>query len=427
MNKRLIVIVGLIALSFVALFVAFTTLQPTPPRKIVMSTGPIGSAYALYAEQYREILALDGIELELQSSDGTIENFNRLNDPEDEISVAFVTLGIKATESAKDLESLGTVFFEPIWFFFRNPEISRANIQIALGKRLSIGLPGSVTNFAARRLLALNGIDTDIIEMLSLEPHDAAARLKAGTVDSAVFVNAAGTPLIEDLLATEGITLANFERADAYVARFPPLSKLKVPAGLGDLARNLPPNDVNIVSFSAMLGIRSDLHPAIQTLLLDAAMQVHAVPDIFHADGSFPSPRVYNIPLSSNAANYYQSGKPFLHRYLPFWLAVLVMQILVAALPLIGVIYPAVRSLPALFDWAMRRRIFNIYGQLRAVEGQLSMGSTDVSQTELLEELDQIEQKVLKLRLPVTFSHLVFNLRSHVGVVRARIVASSHA
>jgi TRAP-type uncharacterized transport system substrate-binding protein len=427
MNKRLIVTVGLLALTFVALFVAFTTLQPTPPRKIVMSTGPAGSAYAQYAEQYREILAQDGIELELQDSDGTIENFNRLNDPDDEISVAFVTLGIKATENAKDLESLGTVFFEPIWFFFRNPDLSRANLQIALGERLSIGLPGSVTNFAARRLLELNGIDTDIIEMLNLEPHEAAARLKAGTVDSAVFVNAASMPLIKDLLATEGITLGNFERADAYVALFPPLSKLKVPTGLGDLAKNLPPNDVNIVSFSAMLGIRSDLHPAIQTLLLDAAMQVHAVPDIFHADGSFPSPHVFSIPLSSNAANYYQSGKPFLHRYLPFWLAVLVMQILVAALPLIGVIYPAVRSLPALFDWAMRRRIFNIYGQLRAVEGQLSMGTTDVSQTELLEELDQIEQKVLKLRLPVTFSHLVFNLRSHVGVVRARIMASPRA
>ena len=210
MNRRLIVVVTLIALTVAALFITFATLKPTPPRMIVMSTGPAGSAYAIYAEQYKTILAEDGIELELRPSEGVLENLNRLNDPDGDVSIAFATLGIKVTEDAKDLESLGTVFFEPIWFFFRNPEISRANIQAALGDRLSIGLPGSVTNIAARRLLDLNGIDTDIIELLNLEPHDAVERLKAGTVDSAVFVNAASTPLITDLLATEGITLANF-------------------------------------------------------------------------------------------------------------------------------------------------------------------------------------------------------------------------
>ena len=65
MNRRVLVVVIMIALTFGALFVAFSTLKPTPPRKIIMSTGPSGGAYAIFAEQYREHLASNGIELEL--------------------------------------------------------------------------------------------------------------------------------------------------------------------------------------------------------------------------------------------------------------------------------------------------------------------------------------------------------------------------
>ena len=422
MNRKVFVIVAMIALTFVALFVAFATLQPTPPNKIVMSTGPAGGAYALFAEQYRDYLAKDGIELELRRSDGTFENLERLKDAESGVSVSFVTLGIPATADAVGLESLGAVFFEPIWVFLRSSESVLADPKLAFGERLSIGPPASSANFAARRLLELNGIDTGNFQLLSLEPGDAAAQLKAGTIDSVFFNTAASAPIIKDLLATEGLRLLNFDRADAYMAMFPPLSKLRVPRGLGNLAKDLPPNDVDILSFSAILAIRGDLHPAIQTLLLDAAVQIHAVPDIFHADGSFPAPRTFNIPLSSNAASYYQSGRPFLHRYLPFWLAVLVMQILVAALPLIGVIYPMARALPSVFDWAMRRRIFKIYGELRAVEYRINSQNDDPIKSELLAELDKIEQKVHRLKLPLNFSSLTFNLRNHINVVRARLV-----
>lgn len=425
MNRRLIALLALIVLAIVGLYFAFAAFNPTPPKTVVMSTGPAGSANALFAEQYREYLAANGIELELRESDGTIENLERLQDPDGDVGVSFVTMGISVTRDTVGVESLGTVYFQPIWFFFRAPEVTKSNIQEALGRRLAIGLPGSTTNLAARRILELNGIDVSQIEMLNIEPNEAAKRIKAGTVDSAVFVTAASTPMIRDLLATEGVTLANFERADAYIALFPPLSKLRVPAGLGDLARNLPPRDTNIVSFSSILAIRTDLHPAIQTLLLDAATQIHAVPDIFHTSGRFPAPRVFNIPLSSNATNYYQSGKPFLHRYLPFWLAVLVMQILVAALPLLGVIYPVAKSLPALFDWAMQRRVLNIYVQLRAVESRINAESSNISQAELLQDLAQIERNVQQLRVPVTLAHRVFGLRAHVEVVRARILSAS--
>ncbi len=97
------------------------------------------------------------------------------------------------------------------------------------------------------------------------------------------------------------------------------------------------------------------------------------------------------------------------------------MQLLVAALPLIGVVYPAVRAVPAVFDWAMRRRIFRIYGELRALESRLNIEDVDLDRAQLLKDLGRLEKSVQRLNMPLTFSHLVYNLRTHINVVRSRL------
>lgn len=206
---------------------------------------------------------------------------------------------------------------------------------------------------------------------------EAAEKLKAGEIDAVFMVTYSTTAVVKDLLATQNATLVSFTRANAYAALFPQIKKLSVPAGVGSLAKNLPPEDVNILAFTTILAVREGLHPGIQSLLLDAATQIHSVPDLFHAEGSFPSTKVFHIPLSSSASRYFTSRKPFLQRFLPFWLSVLVMQILVAALPLIGVIYPALKIFPTVYNWAMRRRIFRLYGELRRLETELVNNAID--------------------------------------------------
>ncbi len=409
----LVAIAGLIA--------AFTILNPTPPRTVVMSTGPGGSAYAVYAEQYREHFAANGITLELRSSGGAHENLQRLTDPDDDAAVAFITMGSLGLAAEDELYSLGAMFFEPLWVFASDDEIANRNLASASEKKISIGMPGSRSNFAARQLFGLLGFAAGDIPFLELDPQDSVSQLKDGSIDAVIMVTNAATPLLKDLLASEDVTLVDFVRADAYAALYPQLKKLLVPAGVGSLARGLPPNDVNILAFTAILAVRKDTHPAIQTLLLDAASHIHAAPDLFHADGRFPSTDTFLIPLSPDASRYYTSGRPFLQRFLPFWLAILVMQILVAALPLLGLIYPALKFMPSAFEWAMRRRIFLLYGELRVLESELPGNIANDSVGEFVENLDALESKVRNLKVPLTFSNLVFALRSHVNVVRARI------
>jgi TRAP-type uncharacterized transport system substrate-binding protein len=420
-SPRFLFAIIIVSIAITGLVIAFELLNPTPPRTVVMSTGPEGSAYAEFAGQYREYLANNGINLELRSSGGAVENLDRLIDPNEDVDIAFITMGSRRTANSLQIRSLGAIFFEPLWVFAVDPDIARGRLGSIQGKRLAIGPEGSRSNSTARGLLRLLGVDLGLPHFLTLDPADAVSEIKAGTIDAVFMVTHSITPVVKALLASQNVTLVNFKRASAYAALYPQLKKLTVPAGVGDLANNLPPEDVNLLATTTILAVRDDLHPAIQSLFLNAASQIHAEPDLFHADGSFPSEQTFRVPLSSSASRYYKSGQPFLHRFLPFWLAVLVMQLLVAALPLIGIVYPALKLIPSAFGWLMRRRIYRLYGELRRLEARLGKGAIAEDRGEFVEKLDDLDRRIRNLKVPVAYSNLVFALRMHVDVVRARL------
>jgi hypothetical protein len=208
---------------------------------------------------------------------------------------------------------------------------------------------------------------------------------------------------------------------DAYVALYPFLSKLVLPAGVGDLAANRPPKDVFLLAPKASLAVRHDLHPAIQYLLLDAASQIHSGPGIFQKAGQFPAPESMDLPLSENARQFYKSGRPFFQRYLPFWLAVLAGQLLVLLIPVVGVLYPTLRLLPSLYGWAMRRRIFRLYGELKFLETELNRRAASDDVHDLSARLDKLEERANHFRMPTAFTHMLYTLRLHISLVRDRL------
>lgn len=423
-NRSLLIAIGLGLLLVLIVTLVLTVFRPAPPRKVVMSTGPEGSAYAQFAERYRDILARDSIDLELRASGGAHENLTRLQDPKSAISIGLVSGGMTSPEQSPGLVSLGTLFYEPLWVFHRlSGQQGAAAIAGLKGRRWSIGPPGSRTRSAATVLLQLLGLGRDYAEFLELPPLEAGERLLAGDIEAMMLVTSADTPLVRRLLAAPDIELMHFRRADAYKSLYPFLTKLIVPEGVGNLALNRPPQDVSLVGFQASLAVRQDLHPAIQMLLLDAAFEVHGGAGMFHKAGRFPAAEAGDLPISRTAAQYYRSGQPFLQRYLPFWLAVFVAQLLVAAIPVIGILYPALRLLPTAYGWTMRRRIYRLYGELKFLERQLD-DSIDASRVdELKSQLDRMENRIVHLRVPTTFSNLLYTLRQHLALVRARLDA----
>lgn len=426
-SRSWVYVVGVVALLAAAVAGAFALLEPTPPRSVVISTGPPGSTYHALAERYRDRLAQDRVELILRESGGASENLERLNDPESGVDIGFVSMGLARPENSPDVRSLGALFYEPVWVFYTTPVLEEVPPSQLSGMRISVGVPGSLAHFVSLRLLELLEVSLSENEVLELEPADAAERLRSGGVDVAFFAAAAGTPVIEELLASDVVQLAHFPQADAYIARYPGLTKLTVPAGVGSFARRLPAEDKDILSFTGSLMVRSSLHPAIQSLLLDAASEIHGSPDMFHTLGPFPRSESLLIPLSDSADQFYRSGRPFLQRYLPFWMAVLVMQLVAILLPLIAIAYPVLRILPSAFGWAMRHRITRLYGELRLIEVAAAAADDTAARDTLSGQLDALERKVGRLRLPESFAPLLYTLRLHINVVRGRYLASPTA
>ena len=410
----------LIPIAAAAIWWALAVLRPLPPRMVVMATGPPGGAYAELGTRYREILAREGFELRLLPTAGALENLTRLRDPRSGVSVGFVQAGSTSADESPDLTSLGTICYEPLWFFFRGIREIRAQADLR-GKRISIGPEGSGTRALMLNILALNGIGEGDAKLLPLVPEQAKEKLLQGKIDAAAMVGSWESPVVRQLLTDQNLNLINFPRADAYVAMYPYLNKVLVPIGVGDLAKNLPPRNVTLLAPKASLVIRQDMHPALQYLFLEAALQVHSGPGFFHKAGQFPAAEAIDLPLSEDARHFYKSGPPFLQRYLPFLLAVLVERLLILLIPLVGVVYPLVRYLPMIYQGVMRRRIFRLYGELKLLEIQLVKARAGQDIDDLLSRLDHLETRVNHLRLPVIFMPMLYSLRSHVQMARQRL------
>ncbi|HKQ24877.1 MAG TPA: TAXI family TRAP transporter solute-binding subunit [Burkholderiales bacterium] len=412
------------AISVFAFVVAFAALlavlSPAPPRTVMMATGAPGSAYAEFGERYRALLARHGVTLELVATNGAVDNVRALGDASSGVSVAFVQGGIAHAEKAPELVSLGTVFYEPVWFFVRG-DLPLASRHMLAGRRVSIGPEGSGTHQLASDLITAVGLDVTGTQMLDLTAQNTGEALLRGEIDMAVMVAPWEYTVVRQLLASERINAISFRRADAHIALRPYLNKLVVPQGVADLAKDRPPTDVVLVAPKCSLVVRNDLHPAIQYLLLDAAMQLHSKPGIFQKAGQFPAAEPIDLPLSEQAQRFYQTGPPFLQRYLPFWLAVFVARLLLLLIPILGVAYPTVRLLQAIYGWGMRRRIFNLYGELKFLEADLEARAPGAPAEDLQASLEKLEFRANHMRVPVGFAHMLYTLRTHIGLVRARL------
>jgi TRAP transporter TAXI family solute receptor len=404
----------------IGFFIAYQFVAPAPPKTIVITTGGEAGAYYQYARRYAAILARDGITLEVRTSAGSLQNLERLTSGE--VQVGFVQGGVvvpkdeQAGETDSGLMSLGSMFYEPLWVFHRGAA-PLTRLTDLRGKRIAIGQEGSGVRQLAQQLLAVNDIPLGEL-VLPLAGLTAAEELQQGRID-AVFVVAGETaPVVQVLVRSPGIRLMSFDLTDAYQRRFPFLTKLTVPHGVIDLVRDLPPDNIRLLAPTANLVVRDDLHPALQTLLLQAAREVHGRSGFFQDAGEFPSYKDHMLPLSPEAARFYKSGPPFLQRYLPFWLAVLVDRLIVLLIPVFALLIPLLKIAPALYTWRVRAKVFRCYGELKYLEEDLRLRFDPARLAEYRARLDALDDEARGLRVPLGFTDLVYTLREHVNLVR---------
>jgi uncharacterized protein len=407
---------ALIAAGFV---VAYQFVEPAPPDSITIASGGPKGAYFRYAGAYREILARQGVTLKVLETAGSVDNVSRLVDPDQSVDLAFVQGGITAPDA--ELVSLGSVYYEPLWVFHRAGVRFKRLSQLQ-GRRIAVGGEGSGTRALAREVLTLNGIDETKATLLPLSGQDAANALIAGEVDVMLAVISPDSEVVQRLIRAKGIRLLSFRRAEAHARIYSYLSVVSLPEGVLDIASNIPPSDRTLLATTANLVARSDLHPALVGLLLQAASEVHSDGGVFERPNAFPSPRFVSFPLSDEAKRYYESGPPFLQRFLPFWAANLVDRLKIMIVPLVGLLIPLVKIMPPMYRWRIRSKIYRWYAWLRDHDPEFQ----DIDKAEVAQHraaLDTIEAEVTRVSVPNSYADEVYHLRLHIEMVRRKLDA----
>ena len=423
-----------VLLALVLLAGAYFVLQPNPPRRVVLATGPEQSDYAEFGKRYALALKKHHIEVVLRASDGSSANRRLLRNAKENVDFGFVRGGsseaIRSEEekgTGLPLAALGSLFFEPIWLFYRAeaakklPAEKLERLDQLRGWRVNTGGRGAGTTNLFAKLLNANAVEPKELTLSRHDPTQAAIALFNNEIDAVLLVSAPESPILQMLLRTPGINLFEFTQAEAYARRFGYLSAVSLPRGIADLSRDIPPRNLALIAPTTMLVARADTHPALLQLFVQAAHDVHGEAGWFTGAAQFPSKEGVELALAAEAERYYKNGKPVLQRYLPFWLANLIDRMWVALISIIAILIPLGRVVPPLYNFRIRSRIFRWYRQLRQIEESVS--KTTEPKDGLLEELNRLDAKAERVSVPLSYTEELYSLRSHIALVRERLMA----
>lgn len=414
-------ITGAIVLLAVSGWLLAIILEPAFQHTIVITSGADEGIYRGFADRYAPILKRKGVTLDIRSSSGSIENYQRLKDPDSAYQVGFIQSGTTSPKETDNLKTIAAVSYEPIWVFYRGDTTIDRLAQLR-GKRISIGVPGSGLLNVALQLLAYSGVSGDDAKLLQMDATKAYQGLEAGQLDAAFFIGRPDADMQRTLL-NSNLKLMSFAQADALVQKFPALSKVIFPRGSTSIANDRPPADVTLLAATALLVAKDSLHPAFVYLLLDAASAVHGREDYFTPLGTFPNVNTDEFPVSDESIRYFKSGRPFLQRYLPFWLASFIERRLLILLPFAALLLGVLQALPRIAANRIKNRLVVWYREVKLLEDEI-WRSERPSQEQISQwsaEIEQIDANANQIRLPQRYLPDVYALKQAIEVVRGRI------
>jgi len=399
-----------------------------PPKRIVIATGNQNGAYFRYAQRYAEELSKEGLTVEVRETAGSVENLDLLLDDQSGVSIAIVQSGVARPDQIGRLNTLGSLYREPLWIFYRDGKTIDRLSELA-GKRIGIGPPGSGTIAISTQLLQANGVldfDDSVAgakaTLIAESIASTVALLKKGDLDAAFIVAAFEAKYVQELLKDQNIRLMNVAQHDAYCRKYRFLSEVTVPAGLVNFAENIPRERISLLAPVAELVVREDLHPAFVPILLQVATRFHGPGDELSKPGEFPSPQFTEFTVDEEAQRYYKYGPPMLQRIMPFWLASLVDRLKLMIIPLLVLIMPVLRAAPPLMRWRIRRKIYVWYSALKEIDQSRVAGLSPAEIDENLARLMEIEKQTAFVEVPLSYVGEMYHLRLHVRMEREEMM-----
>jgi TRAP transporter TAXI family solute receptor len=410
---------GLLALVVLLGFVLTYQYVGAPPPKVVrIATGAQNGAYYAFAQEYARLLANDGISLEVVPTAGSVENLELLK--KGEVSLALIQGGSAAKDDKERLQSLGSLFLEPVWIFSRKQSALKRFLELK-GKRVSVGVTGSGTHLLAIQLLSAAGITETNTRLIREETTQAIESLSNGKIDAAFFVASPEAPIVHKLFAAPAVELLNFDRAAAYGRLFPFLTPVTLSEGVINLQQNIPSHDTQLVAASANLAARGDLNASLIPAILNAVTRVHQAGGVLEHKRQFPSVDFADLPLNEDARRYLINGPSFLFRWLPYGTAVLLDRLKILVLPFLALLIPLFKIAPPLYTWRIRSKIYRWYAAVREIESLIQEDRVSGDTASVINRLSELDRQVASVSVPLSYAAELYHLRLHIRFLQEKL------
>ena len=417
--KFITVTIPIILLIAGAFYFTAGFIQPSPKKEITIATGSKTGNYYKTALEYKKLLEQEKVKVNLITSAGSIENIKILK--EKKADIAFVQNGTINNEDTQGITSLASIYYEPLWVFYKNDGYPIDYIIQLISRKISIGKEGSGTRDLSLSILKDNGISSENSVVLDYDNNKAKEELIKGNIDAMFIVSSHNSNIITELLENPNVNLLSFKRAKAYSRKYTFLETLNLYEGTLDLYKNLPDENKSLLSTTANLVINEGVPEELTRLFLKKVKEVHNKKDLFATAGEFPNTNNMLLEINEEAQRYFQNGDTWLEKIFPFWIASNIDRLKILIIPLLTLLLPLFKGFFPLYNWSMRSKIYRWYDEIRAIDNEIE----SLTPEKLKEELEKIEKLRIEIsketKVPLSFMGEYYNLQLHIDHVKYRL------
>ncbi len=418
-SKFLTVVLPILVLIFLSFYITSQFIQPSPKKEITIATGSKTGNYYKTALEYKELLEKENVKVNIINSAGSVENIELLK--QNKADIAFVQNGTVTNENAPNIKSLASIYYEPLWVFYKNDGFSIDYLIQLITKKISIEKNGSGTRDLALQLLADNGIDETNSTILDYSSEEAKNALLKGEIDAVFIVSSHKSNIVKELLENPNINLFSFKRARAYSRKYPYLEALTLYEGTLDLYKNLPDENKNLLATTANLVVKKDFSEELKRLVLKKVVEIHNKKDLFAKAGQFPNSVNMRLELDEEAEKYFKYGDTWLEKIFPYWIASNIDRLKLLIIPLLTLLFPLFKGVFPLYNWTMRSKIYKWYDEVRDIDEEINKLDLEKLKEEL-KKLETLREEISKeTKVPLSFMGEYYNLQLHLDHIINKI------
>lgn len=414
----------LILLLIAGFYAAWQFVPAAAPNALKIAVGGKTGSYHDYAQQYQQQVQAEGLSLEILPVEGSIEALQKVRDGAADLALVQGGVAYSTMKDAADqgLHSIASLFYEPLWVFYRKEMGEVSHVNALRGKRISIGKQGSGTQVLVSQLLADNDITAENSTLQPLLMDEAVTKLEAGELDAVFIMTSPKEEIVRKLITHPDIALMDFQRqVITYTSHYPFLSSLTLGEGIIDLKNNLPDHNVTLLATTATLVAGKDTHADHVRLFSREAFKIHSKQGLLEKARQFPSIDHLEITIHPAAEQYLQKGPSWLEKVFPFWLAARIDQLKIMLIPLLTLLIPLSKGIMPLYQWRIRSRIYPWYKTLSQLDRKLD--SLDLLATEQeIARLHKLHSELAQgVSVPLAHMPEFYNLRTHADHILTRL------